>query len=443
MGIRIESLKKEINNINGTIKQNLQKEQKSNFWPNMKSISISKVQQNINTIVEDGDWHYDENGKVASEEVNLEEIKRLLEQSDLPELKPQIEKIQGLIDLQQNKNEEKIKDNNKEFESYDSNMNEEPDYENMEFEPYDSNMNGQSGYENIEIEPSEVSQEESKRNKIINAFNLLVAKFKQLTSKKEKVEQEVEKRPNIDKKQIKEDAEKSGRQTIFQRFKGLLARYAIAKKNIVKIEVAMRKRDMDQFISDSKDVAKESITAGKDKIMGEASEIKSEFIDNYNDIKSGIKTGASAVKGVAQKGSQFIKDTAKDVKDEFIDNYNDIKSGVKTGAKAVATGAATAGKATFNGFKTAGGCVIGVGVIAAETISNAAKDVKEAGQAKIQKMVSTGREKANEVLDKLEKNVVEKENLAVTKELEKDSYQPKSFRKNSKTQNKDDGISYE
>ena len=398
MGIRIKNLKDEINYINSTIKENLEGEQKSNFWLNNKNMSIRKVQKYVDTIVEVGDYHFDENGKFAKENVDLKQIKQILEEANLPELNDKIEQIQTLIaknNPQQNIDTENKKDNDIEFESYNSNMGVNTSNENIEFEPYDSNMVEKVSNEKIGVEPDEVSQEESKKNKAINAFKSLVSKFKQLTSKKEKIEGEMEKRPNIDKKQVKEDAEKSGKQTIFQRFKGLVSRHIVAKKNLSTIESAMRERDIEQFISDSKDVAKENLDAAGKRIKDEAVEIKSQFIDNYNDIKNGAKA--------VGRGAVFV-------------------------GGAVASGAIIAGDAAWNGFKTAGMVTIGGVALGVEALDNARKDMMYAAKTNIGDLVNTGREKANGLLDKLEDKVVEIEEKSIEQNLNYENYTPKSFR---------------
>ena len=79
-------------------------------------------------------------------------------------------------------------------------------------------------------------------------------------------------------------------------------------------------------------------------------------------------------------------------------------------------GVKNAGKKVFKGFKTAGRVVIGAGTVTAEAIKNAKETIENINEEDIRNMVNKGRDRANDILDKLENKIMEKQINNISKE---------------------------
>ena len=79
----------------------------------------------------------------------------------------------------------------------------------------------------------------------------------------------------------------------------------------------------------------------------------------------------------------------------------------------------------FKGFKTAGNIAIGVGALTAEAVVNAKNTIQKASTQGITDLVNSGRDKANNVLDKLEEKVTDKQLEALLKQqmLEQEKFE--------------------
>lgn len=136
----------------------------------------------------------------------------------------------------------------------------------------------------------------------------------------------------------------------------------------------------------------------------------------------------------AHAQGQNIKASAKmmayNAKEGIKGKIDDAKTAVKMGilnsppVRFVRGVKRIAGK-VFKGFKTAGNIAIGVGALTAEAVSNAKDTIQRASTQSITDLVNSGRNKVNNVLDRLEDKVVDKQLEAILKQqmLEQEKFE--------------------
>ena len=288
----------------------------------------------------------------------------------------------------------------------------------------------QSGQEDKEAEPVVISEQENKvsetaekqsrqsRSRLVRAFQSLVAKLGKILGIRKGIEAELEAR-NIDlnkmnaeelentmqeveqgtnqqpellnnevkmqqevqPEQMQQDAAEpekttqtqSPKQTIIGRFKQIMAYRARVRALEKSINKQLRKRNLEHWIEDKKEMAHKKWENAKDSV------VHSKVVQGANDIK------------------EDIGHRVTDKKVWLEQNMSDTKEKVVESAKETGT------------------IVLAFGVMSIEAIGKAREAFQVAGAQTIQNVVNYGRDTANAVLDKFQENVQTREEKVLEK----------------------------
>lgn len=148
-----------------------------------------------------------------------------------------------------------------------------------------------------------------------------------------------------------------------------------------------------------------------------------EIEENRNETVS--ERAVRLAKEYAHAQGQNVKASAKmmayNAKEGIKGKIDDAKTAVKMGilnsppVRFVRGVKRIAGK-VFKGFKTAGNIAIGVGALTAEAVGTAKDTIQRASTQSIKDLVNSGRDKANNVLDRLEDKVMDKQLESILKQ---------------------------
>lgn len=287
-----------------------------------------------------------------------------------------------------------------------------------------------SEQENKEPDTS-VKQPRQSRNRLVRAFQSLVKKLgkilgirkgieaelearnidlnkmnaEELETKTQEIEQETSQQPETDlpikeaenqqemqPEQVQQDVAEpekttqlqTPKQTIIGKFKQIMAYRARVRAMEKSINRELRKRNLEHWIEDKKEMAHEKWESAKDSV------VHSKVVQGVKNTKDAVVQGANDIK-------EDIGHRVTDKKVWIEQNLSDTKEKVVEGAKETGT------------------IVLAFGVMSIEAIGKAREAFQTAGAQTIQNVVNYGRDTANAVLDKFQENVQAREEKAIEK----------------------------
>lgn len=260
-----------------------------------------------------------------------------------------------------------------------------------------------------EPEVDEYPMEIEERNRFIRMFKVLLARLEKIMGIKEGIanklaernidvehftnqelesqtaelaqeEQQTESTEAHEENELQEDTKQptSQKETIIGRFKQVMAYRRQIKQIEKNVKKEMRKRNLEIWIDDKKEMAHETFENVKDSI------IHSEIVQGAKNMKEAVVQGAI------------------DRKTDIVQRFTDKKAWAEQNME-------EAKETVIQGAKTAGTIVLGAGALTVEAMGAAKDALILGGRQVIQNLVMTGQNTANMILDKVQESTQIKE----------------------------------
>ena len=201
---------------------------------------------------------------------------------------------------------------------------------------------------------------------------------KQEVQQESEPEEEQEQESQVEAKQQETEQPKNQKETLIGRFKQVLAYRRQIKQIEKNVKKELRKRNLEMWIDDKKELAHETYENVKESIVN-------------SKVVQGVKNTKDAViQGVADK------------KEDIVQRFTDKKVWAEQNIEEAK------GKA-IQGAEIAGTIVLGAGALTVEAMGAAKDALILGGRQMIQNLVMTGRNTANRILDKVQESTQIKE----------------------------------